>query len=105
MSGIGDPALDTSKFYPYEQYTANEDASATIQVWGMKTGALNAFVSTSAKDPEINTLLDAGYTLYDAAFTLEVKSNSLEPVEYSGTLALAAPGGQDAVVGFGDHSL
>jgi len=99
MSGIGDPALDTSKFYPYEQYTANEDASATIQVWGMKTGALNAFVPLLQRNPEINTLLDAGYTLYDAAFTLEVKSNSLEPVEYSGTLALAAPGGQDAVVG------
>jgi hypothetical protein len=96
---LGDPAPETVKFNVPEQYSPDMDASDTAPVWGASPALMAPFLAELSQNAEIKTLLDAGYIFYDAAFTLEVKTQTLEPVKYSGMLALGAPNGGDAVVG------
>jgi hypothetical protein len=96
---MGDPPPETIKFNIPRKYASSEDDSNTAPVWGSNPASLDPFLPMLRQNSEIQTLLDAGYSLYDAAFTLEVKTKDLEPLQYSGTLAIAAPDGEDAVVG------
>jgi hypothetical protein len=96
---VGDPAPETVLFNIPTDYSPDVDDSATAPVWGAGPGSLTPFLPALGQNPEIKNLLDAGYSLYDAALTLEVQTKTLKPIQYSGMLAMAAPGGTDVVVG------
>jgi hypothetical protein len=96
---LGDPAPEVL------QFEADLYGTGDIAVWGVTPGALDAFLPALRRNPELKTLLDAGYAPFDAAFTLQVKRADLAPVQYNGMLALATPDGLDAVVGLAGISL
>jgi len=90
---------ETIKFNIPRQYVADMDDADAAPVWGARPDALTFFIPELYRSSEIKTLLDAGYKIYDAAFTLEVETETLKPVKYNGMLALVTPDGKDAVVG------
>jgi hypothetical protein len=96
---FGDPPPETVLFNIPADYSPDVDDSATAPVWGAGPDSLNPFLPALSQNNEIKSLVEAGYSLYDAAFTLEVDTQTLKPVGYSGMLALAAPGETDVVVG------
>ena len=102
---LGDSVPETMKFNVPRQYMPDMDDADTAPVWGTRPDALTPFLPELNQNPEIKTLLDAGYRLYDAAFTLEVETETLKPVKYSGMLALVTPDGMDVVVGLVTLSL
>lgn len=79
--------------------SGNDSDAETATIWGAKPSLPAPFIAEFRRNDELKTLLDAGYTVYDLVLTLEVKPKTLEPVQYHGTLAMASPDGQDAVVG------
>ena len=96
---FGDQAPEIIKFNVSQQYSPDVDDSDTAPIWGAHPTALTPFLPKLSENVEIKNLIDAGYYLYDAAFTLEVESKTLKPVQYSGTLALATSDGKDVVIG------
>jgi len=98
-SFVGDAVPETIKFIVPRQYISDMDDADVAPVWGSQPDALQSFYPELARNPEIKILLDAGYKLYDAAFTLEVETETLKPVKYNGMLALVTLDGKDAVVG------
>lgn len=88
----GDQISETTNFY-HSEYTN------TIDIWGDEADSLDLFLPLLNENHEIKKLLDKGYTIYDAVFSVEVESKTLAPIFYSGTLALATPDKQDVVIG------
>lgn len=96
---LNDPLKKTVTFYITKNNDGFRDAADQVPIRGMNSAALAPFWPLLQKDPEIKTLLDSGYRPYDAALSMEVRLSDMQPVNYSGTLALAAPDGGDVVAG------
>lgn len=89
---FGDSIPETINFY-------NEDSPDTTSILGKGPASLSLFLPLLNQNSEIKLLLDDGYTIYDASFSLDAQTQTLRPVQYSGTLALATPDEKDVVIG------
>jgi hypothetical protein len=91
--------MESLSFYIPVAYSGEVDGSATAPIIKANPGTLAPFLPLLQRNAELKRLFDMGYTLYDAALSLDVETTGLKPIQYTGSLALAAPDGLDAVAG------
>ena len=89
---------DSLEFYIPGQNDSSRKPGDQVGVSGLPAAALNPFIPVLKQNAELRNLLEAGFTLFDAAFDITVNLTGMKLLMYSGMLALKAPGSADVVV-------
>lgn len=69
------------------------------EVFGATIGEYDAFMPWLVQNEVLANLFDKGYTIYDAAFFVEISVYGQHPIAYQGMLALRVPDSPDVVLG------
>jgi hypothetical protein len=96
----GDPSekTNTIDFYVPEPNDGFKKYADQAQVSGLPETALEPFVPVLKQNSELLNLFDSGFTLFDAAFNITVNVADMQPLSYSGMVALKAPDSPDVLV-------